>query len=176
MAVHTPHAALARRGCKHPACLLGSHLLAHAPAACLGICLHGLPLASTRWSFPAGSGEPGRVTSWRRHWCCRRMRRCAGQGSLCSPFLGAWSSLEERSNACQRWERTHHGDAFWLFTAPAALHALSLVTVSPVPCCVMVPALPRAPVCSMALAGECQTTPATSPTFFSPWRFYLGVM
>lgn len=100
VAVHAPRAAPAGRGCKHPASLLGSHLLARAPAACPAIFLHGLPLASTRWSSPAGSGGPGRVTSWRRHCCCRRTQRCAGQGSFCSPFLGAWSSLEERSGAC----------------------------------------------------------------------------
>jgi len=135
VAVHTPHAALARRCCKHPPYLLGSLLPAHAPAACLGISLHGLPLASMRWSSPASSGGPGRVTNWRRHWCCRRMQRCAGQGSLSSPFLEAWSSLEERSDAWQRRQQSHHGDAFWLLTAPAAFHALSLVTDSPVVCC-----------------------------------------
>lgn len=152
VAAHTTQPWLGEVASTQPACW-DPTCLPHAPAACLGISLHGLPLASMRWSFPAGSGGPGRVTSWRKHWCCRRTRRCAGQGSFCSPFLEAWSSLEEGSDACQREEQTHHGDAFSLLNAPAALHELSLVTGSPVPCCsVMVPALLRAPACSMALA------------------------
>lgn len=124
------------------------------PSCLPGISLHlWLPLASRRWSCPEGSGGPGRVSSWRRCWHCRRMQRCAGQESPCSPFLRAWSSLEERSNACHGVEQTHHGDAFCLPTAPAAPDAFSLVTGSPVPYCrVMVPALLGAPVCSMALA------------------------
>lgn len=90
----------------------------------LGISLHGLPLASMRWSSPACSGGPGRVTSWRRHWCCKRMRRCAGQGCLCSPFQGAWSSLEERRNACQR-QGTHSS---WRCLLAAYCSSCSLFT------------------------------------------------
>lgn len=63
------------------------------------------------------------------------MRRCAGQGSLCSPFLRAWSSLEERSNLAEGVPDTHHGDASWLHAPPSALctqHLLCFAAPSPV--------------------------------------------
>lgn len=151
---------LNQRGSECVACRV--HVAAHSshtaltswdPSCLPGISLPWLPLASRRWSCPEGSGGPGQVSIWRRHWHCRRTQRCAGQESLCSPFLRAWSSLEESSNACHGVEQTHRGGAFCLPTAPAALHAFSLVTGSSVPCCsAMVPALLGAPVCSMALA------------------------
>lgn len=154
---HTSHTALTRRPCWDPSCLPG-------------VSLHRLPLASRHWSCPEGSGGPGLVSIWRRRWRCGRTRRCAHQESPCSPFLRAWSSLEERSNACQGLEQTHHGDAFCLLTAPTALHAFALITCSSLPCCRCHGPCTAWGPCLQHDSGK------TTPTFFSPWRFYLRGM